>query len=684
MEENNPHVEAFRQEAEELLGDVEESVLDLEENPLDKEAIDRLFRAMHTIKGSGAMFGFDAVSDFTHHLETALDKVRDGRYPVTRELIDLVLSSRDLITRMLEDGREPVSPEEGERIILALGSMMPPSEDEAIVGVQESAPPREEKGESLFRIRFKPDPAIFGAGMDPALLLDELREMGECDIVPYFEELPPFAQMEPESCYLFWDVTLSTVKEADDIRDVFIFVEDMCEISIEIIEASVEMDAEKPVPLLGEILMNRGDVDAGTIEKVMEEKKKLGELLVESGEVSREKINSALAEQKALEKQKTKAKSASVRVASDKLDKLINLVGELVIIQARLSQVATRVDDMELANPVEEVERLTAELRDSVLGVRMMQIGTTFSKFRRLVRDLSSELGKEIELVTVGAETELDKTIVERLDDPLVHLIRNSIDHGIEPPGIRAAAGKSEKGTIRLSAAHRGANVEITIEDDGAGLEADVIRAKAEERGLIQKDADLSGKEIFDQIFSPGFSTSESVTSISGRGVGMDVVKRTIDSLRGSIELDSRKNVGTNVTLRLPLTLAIINGLLVTIGEDYFVLPLMTVEECVELTREDVERSHGSNILNVRGEIVPYIRLREYFGITGDKPVLEHIVITDVNSKRIGFVVDHVIGGYQTVIKSLGPAYSRVKDISGATILGDGTVALILDVNAIV
>lgn len=688
MDESNRFIEEYRQEAEELLTDIEEAVLDIEDDPGDKEAINRLFRAMHTIKGSGAMFGFDDIADFTHHVETALDKVREGIVPVTKELIDLILVSRDRITALLAeaDGGPQVDPAEGDAIITSLKKLM--GDDDAASkdsGQTEEFFPEavDENIMTLFRIRLRPDPAIFTSGMDPVLLLEDLKELGDCEIVAQTEDIPELNELDPESCYLFWDITLSTSKGMNAIKDVFIFVEDDCQITIEPVEDQFGLATEEPLQRMGEILVDRGDINPEVIEKSLGKQKKIGELLVESGVISKEKVQSALNEQDGLKKIK-KAAASTVRVPSDRLDKLINLVGELVITQARLSQVASLREDIELAEPVEEVERLTGELRDSVLNIRMMPIGTTFNKFRRLVRDLSSQLDKKIDLVTQGAETEMDKTVLERLDDPLVHLIRNSIDHGVEAPEQRVAAGKPEKGTILLSAAHKGTNVVITIKDDGAGLNPETIRQKAIEKGLIQPNADLSEKEIFAQIFAPGFSTSGEVTSVSGRGVGMDVVKKTIESLRGVIDIESTLGKGTVITLKLPLTLAIINGLLVTIEDEYFVLPLMTVEECVEVSHEETQKTKGRNILNVRGEMVPYIRLREHFRIPGKHPEVEHIVITDVNASRIGFVVDHVIGGHQTVIKPLGPALKRTRDISGATILGDGTVALILDTSALV
>ena len=405
--------------------------------------------------------------------------------------------------------------------------------------------------------------------------------------------------------------------------------------------------------------------------------KKLGEILVERG-VEREQIQAALAEQEHIRRHATDA-AATIRVPAEKLDHLVNIVGELVTVQARLSALAGGFGDPELMFVAEEVERLTGKLRDHTMSVRMLPIGETFGKFRRIVRDLSASLGKQVELVMEGGETELDKTVIDQLSDPLVHLIRNAIDHGIETPADRLAAGKPEQGTVVLSAVHAGAHVLIGIRDDGAGLDREAIRIRAVERGLIAADADLTEEQTFALIFEPGFSTSAKVTEVSGRGVGLDVVKRGIEGLRGSLEIASRTGEGSSITLKLPLTLAIIDGLLVKVGDDSFVLPLANTIGCMERTPEDIRRAHGKDYVVVRGEMVPCIPLRRHFGIAGDAPPIEQVVIAETRYGNCGFAVDVVVGHHQTVIKKMGGLCRRVEMISGATILGDGTVALILD-----
>ena len=673
--------EVFKEEAGELLAELESSLLDLEETPQDIETIGRVFRALHTIKGSGAMFGFDDIAAFTHEVETVFDLVRNGKERVTKELVDLTLSAKDIIRSMLEDpdGAESHSKERAEEIVAGLKGMV-----QHTAPVVEAEPEPQEAEVVTYRIGLRPHRNIFKTGANPILLLNELRSLGTCRVVALLDGIPDLDTLDPEDCYTAFDIVLSTDAGINAIKDVFIFVEDDCDLTIEAVADENFLGEEKK---LGEILVERGDLSKEDLTKALTDQKKLGELLVHAGMVDSARVESALAEQQQVRQVKRKKEdeeaASSVRVPAQRLDTLVDLVGELVTVQARLTQTVASMHHPELLSIAEEVERLTGELRDNTMSIRMLPIGTTFKKFKRLVRDLSDELGKEVALITEGAETELDKTVIERLNDPLVHLIRNSIDHGVEKPGVREAAGKPRQGTVRLAACHSGANVLIRITDDGAGLDPESLRAKAIERNLISPDAELTEKETFALIFAPGFSTAKEITSVSGRGVGMDVVRRSIDALRGSIEISSEKGTGTTITLKLPLTLAIIDGLLVKVGEGHYVLPLSTVEECVELSREEVFNSNGRHITYLRGEIVPYVPLRDSFAIFGDPPDIEQIVITEVAGSKVGFVVDKVIGQYQTVIKNLGRIYRGVKEISGATILGDGTVALILDINQI-
>jgi two-component system chemotaxis sensor kinase CheA len=682
--------EIYRTEAYELLAELETSLLALEEIPGDSELIGRVFRALHTIKGSGAMAGFEDIATFTHEIETVFDLVRNKELHVTKPLIDLTLQAQDLIRSMLEVSQDssPVDTQKLEYVTNALKQMIPKTDPQHFAAEGAVAQPEERQEEKTLRVYFRPNHEIFSRGTNPLFLLKELREMGECSVIAHTESIPELDELDPEQCYLSWDVILTTTHSINTIKDVFIFVEDECELEIKCIDLPDQADEGFPPKRLGELLIERGQVSHEDLHQALSFQKRIGELLVEKGMVEASMVESMLAEQRHVQasrsKQTSQEQTSSIRVRAEKLDTLVNLVGEMVTVQARLSQMAAVMENPELLSISEEVERLTAELRDNTMSIRMLPIATTFSKFKRLVRDLSAELGKEIVLETSGGETELDKTVIERLNDPLVHLIRNSIDHGIEAPEIRKAAGKQREGTVRLSAMHSGANVLILIEDDGAGLNTEAIRSKAIERRLISAETELSEREVFSLIFAPGFSTAGKITSVSGRGVGMDVVKRSIDGLRGSIDITSRRGAGTVITLKLPLTLAIVDGLLVEVRDGRYVLPLSTVEECVELTREDVARSHGRHITLVRGEIVPYIRLRERFDIEGNPPEVEQIVITESAGGKVGLVVDRVIGEHQTVIKNIGRIFRDVDELSGATILGDGTVALIIDVPKLV
>lgn len=699
--------QVFKEEAYELLGELETSLLELEDVPDDMDIINRVFRALHTIKGSGSMFGFEAIAEFTHEVETVFDMVRNGELAISKNLLTFSLSARDHIYSMLESPSGEGNNSVGNGILEGLqeiaasgGEAEADTEDQAVIATAEALEPPAPKAEependqtlkSLYQIiiTVASGDDVDEESLDP--LLDDLARMGSVRSKTLHKDAP-----------VRWDVMFESDADSMSIEEIFFFTDipvtvNVREVAREDIVAEFDHsnnDAddfsffEKPTKKLGEILVERGDVPPETIDAVLADQKPLGELLTEKGVVSKEKVESALAEQNAAKEFKAAAKksckkvdvASSIRVSAEKLDYLVDLVGELVIVQAQISQVVSSKGDPALTVLSEELERLSDELRDSTLGIRMLPIGTTFSKFRRLVRDLSDDLGKEIDLHTNGAETELDKTVIERLGDPLVHLLRNSIDHGIENPESRAAKGKSRRGSITLSAEHSGGDVMILIEDDGKGMSKESIRAKAVEKGLITADQDISNKEIFNLIFEPGFSTAQSVTSVSGRGVGMDVVKRAIDSLRGSIDISSEEGKGTIITIRLPLTLAIIDGLQVRVSGDYFVIPLSLVEECVELTRDDVEEANGQQFVNLRGEIVPYIRIREWFEVEGEAPPIEQIVITGLEGSRIGVVVDTVIGEHQTVIKSLGRVYRAVEGISGATIKGDGTLALILDI----
>lgn len=490
------------------------------------------------------------------------------------------------------------------------------------------------------------------------------------------------------------DLVLNTELSAEELHEILDFLlGDQAEIQVS--EKPHKKKAPRKIPAkIGEILVEKGVIDEEQLHETLTKQKRLGEHLIEDGIVSREKLDEALKEQNRqrvkIDALKRSEKSSNIKVNSLKLDKLFDLIGELVTVQERLSQASsvirkTRneelgrvIGELDLEAISEEISMLTNSLRDNALSVRMLPIEATFSKFRRLIHDLSSELHKSIELTMSGTETEIDKTVIDKLDEPLMHIIRNCADHGIESPEERRAAGKPAKGCIHLSAEHVAGNVVIHIRDDGAGLNRKRIFEIACKRGIVAEDAVLTDTEVFNLIFEPGFSTARNVTSISGRGVGMDVVKKTIEGLGGQVNVLSTEGKGTQIDITLPLTLAIIDGLLVAINGQSFVFPLNVVNECIEL-RRGVDQKNGGNLANVRGSLIPYIRLRELFCTDGEAPEIEQIVITHLNGKVVGFVVDEVVGGHKTVIKPIGKMYKQVPEFSGASILGDGSIAIIVD-----
>ena len=684
--------ETFREEASELLLALEEALLELEERPDDMDSVGRAFRAMHTIKGSGSMFGFDNLAAFTHHMENAFDLVREGEISISKELINISLDSGDHIRKLLDaaDG-SPELESAGKDLLARLSGLLP---DEIQIQTVDDADENsqtdgDKEGGKTWHIRIKPSENTFVCGMDPMPILRELSGLGSCHITTLMDDVGDLSKLNPENCSLSWDLLLTTEEEKNTIDDIFIFVQEDWSIDIKVIDSDEQWSDEPQDKRIGEILIARGDVTEAEIQQALSRQKQAGPGkkltgdLLSATDVSADKIKAALKEQKVLrdlnKQRNARQNTANVKVPAEKLDMQMDLVGELVIAQARLHRSAVQLNDPDLITVTEDMERLITELRDNTLRLRMLPIGTTFSRFRRLVRDLSNDLGKEIELITEGAETELDKTVIDRLGDPLVHLIRNSIDHGIETPDEREAKGKPRKGVVRLSAVHSESHVVIRIEDDGNGLDAGRIRSKALERGLISEDAQLEDDELYNMVFDAGFSTAEKVSNVSGRGVGMDVVKRSIESLRGKVHIESNPGKGSTVIVELPLTLAIIEGLLVKVEEETYVLPLTLVEECIELSADEVMQANGNHLIEVRGELVPYLRLREWFGENRKQPDIEQIVVARMGDTRFGFTVDQVIGQHQTVIKSLGKLYEGVKGLSGATILGDGTVALILD-----
>ncbi|MCP4298843.1 MAG: chemotaxis protein CheA [Proteobacteria bacterium] len=685
----------YLEEAQENLDQLEELLLELENDLDNQDLLNSTFRIMHTIKGSGAMFGFDAITSFTHVVESVFDKVRSGKLASTEQLIVMTLEAHDVITNLLFD--DEISDLSLHPVAMALKnsflnfasdheiadhSQQQYDETQNSMNAELKAELEKDKKKRTFRLIFKPDKDLFRNGTNPVYLLEDINDIGDCTISLHTETLPSLLDLDPEACYLYWEILLTTEKTSSDIQDIFIFVEDQIELKIDLID---EIDKKENVPekKLGEILVKRGEIDEHSVNEILSEQKLLGDLLEQKGLVDSVSVNSALKEQEHFKKINQKVQqhksSSSIRVDSEKLDRQMNLVGELLTIQDRLGQLANKRGDLDLILISEQVERLTGELRNSTMSVRMLPISTTFNRFKRLVHDLALELGLKARLETVGGETELDKTVLEQLNDPLVHLIRNSMDHGIEDPNTRVEMGKPEEGGITLSASYSGSDVLIKISDDGHGIEVGALKQKAIEKGLIRETDDISDHEAFDLMCEPGFSMKNKVSSLSGRGVGMDVVKQKVVGLRGSLEIDSEYLKGSVITLRLPLTLAIIDGLMLKIGNTHFVIPLNIIDECVELTRSEKEDHNSRESIDLRGQLAPYIDLRNLFQIEGEPPLIEQVVVTEILRQKVGFVVDSVVGEHQTVIKPLGKVYKNVEGLLGATILGDGNVALILD-----
>jgi two-component system chemotaxis sensor kinase CheA len=711
MSENGDSSQYYKEEAKELLQSIEQQLVELEENPQEAELIHGIFRAFHTLKGSGSMFGFEEVADFTHEVETLFDSLRDGKLELSKEIIDTALEAKDYIGELIFDpdacdrsqgaelkGRiERMMGKEGPAAAAGAdeaGAAGGGTEEGAAEGVSEggespdaSAEEAEEGETCIYRIRFAPNPDFFLRGAKVLPIFHELEELGTCAVFSHIERIPPF----DEQCLTEWTIILSTDRGENAIRDVFMFVEDYSDIRIEIIDEESRIDIDEEYKRIGEILYEQGRISREDIQAIVERKTRFGDLAVKEGLISSNSIESALQEQKfvreARKKRKEQQESSTIRVKSEKLDNLVNLVGELVTLQARLSQYSER-EHIQVGNERNEIEvmnetldRLTADLRDTTMDIRMVPLAETFNTFQRLVRDLSSELGKEVSLETTGAETELDKNIIDELKDPLVHVIRNSIDHGIESPEEREQLGKPRRGTLKIHAEHSGGQVIITIEDDGAGIDLEKVRSRAAARGLISGDESLSERDLVSLIFNPGFSTTENATSVSGRGVGMDVVKKHIEKLRGKVDIDTEKGRGSTISLTIPLTLSIIDGLLIALGEERYVVNLSTVDECFEYTAELRKNVGKDRYLNVREEIVPYIDLRELFEMEATNGEIRELVVVSVNEQKVALIVDKILGQHQTVIKPMSSAFKQVEEISGSTILGDGSIAFILDVN---
>jgi len=673
--------QVFFEESFEGLAVMESGLLNLDMGDVDSEEINTIFRAAHSIKGGSGTFGFNAVADFTHLMETLLDEMRDGRRQVTQPAVDVLLGSVDCLTEMLTAIQAEDELDEGsvnnhkkalEVELNGENATEAPVEVAAVISepiVTES----NDDSERGWKIVFCPHADLLKTGNDPVRMFRELAELGDLDVFVDMQGVPSLLDLDPEDCHLSWTLLLKGDIERSDIDDIFDWVEDECDLSI--------------LPLTEEIELE-------TIIEIAEAETAAKATPVESVKVVAETVKTESAETKPASTKAKKPKAAassSIRVDTSKIDTLINMVGELVITQSMLSLVGEHfsIDKVDqLKTGLIQLERHTRELQESVMNIRMMPISFVFSRFPRLAHDLSSKLEKKIELKLVGEHTEVDKTVVELISDPLVHLVRNSLDHGIEMPADRVAAGKPETGTVTLEAYHRGGNIVIEVKDDGKGLDKESLRKKAVEKGLIEESTILTDKQTYELIFMAGFSTAEQLTDVSGRGVGMDVVRRNIQALGGTIEIISELGVGSTMAIHLPLTLAILDGQSIAVGDATYIVPLGSIVESVKITDDMVNRVAGKGeTFRLRNEYLPIVRMHEIFHVESAKAtnLMEGLlVVVEGQGVRCGLFVDDLLGQQQVVIKSLEANYRRVEGVSSATILGDGSVALILDIPGLV
>ena len=702
--------QTFIQEALELLAAMESALLAFEDQEDPTESINAIFRAVHTIKGSAGLFGLEGIVRFAHTLETVLDRVRNHEVTLNHAAISHLLECHDHLAGMIgdlathPDGTAELDPR-GRELLEGLVPMLASPEDAGHAVVEVGSRPAEpdpaapvREGPDCWHLSLRFGPQVLQDGMDPLSCLRYLCTLGRIVHLYSLLQLPEGEAYNPELCYLGLEVELETAADRRTLEEVFEFVRQDSIIRLIPPHSKIReyvtliQEAGETGGLLGDILIKCGCISSEDLKQALivqgEEDaalggphRRLGEILIEEKAVPPAVVAAALEKQRRpQERQGMEAKV--IKVQADKLDRLVDLVGELVIagasahVQAAAAKVAGLVESTAIVN------KLVEEIRDNALSLRMVQIGETFTRFRRVVRDLSKEMGKAIELEIHGGDTELDKSIVEKLSDPLMHIVRNAIDHGIESVEVRRARGKADTGSLALSALHDSGSIVIEISDDGGGLNRERILAKAVEKGLVKEGEVLPDAEVWQLIFEPGFSTAAAVTDISGRGVGMDVVRRNIDDLRGTIDIESYEGSGTTFRIRLPLTLAIIDGFRVGVGAGSYVLPLDLVQECVDLG--PFLESAENHLVNLRGEVLPFLRLREVFGVTGAAPPREQVVVVQYGETRAGIVVDRLLGEFQTVIKPLGELFRQTKGIGGSTILGSGEVALILDVPQLV
>ncbi|MDP9900947.1 chemotaxis protein CheA [Variovorax ginsengisoli] len=687
-------LQTFFVECRELLEDMDTALLGVlqEEDPSD--SINAIFRAAHTIKGSAGLFGLDFIVEFAHVAESVLDKVRAGALPLDDDMVTLLLACGDHVGSLV-DGAAAGHTEadedmnaRGAPLLVELHRHLGTAPAQAPVAAPQTVATAAGAGAdpAHWHISLRFGTEVLRNGMDPLSFVRYLNKLGTVTaIVTVFDALPALAEMDAESCYLGFELALRSSADRAAIEGAFEFVQDDCTVRIvppgSPVAAYLDLLGTDGAREMGEMLVHcrsltQAALDValtGTVAAAPSAGEPVAAPLAPDADVPA--TSEAAAPRQRTPKDAKVGETQSVRVDADKLDRLVDLVGELITASATASVAGRHLQSTTLHEAHSTLMGLVQEVRDSALQLRMVKIGATFNRFKRVVHDVSREIGKDIALEIYGEDTELDKTVVEKIADPLTHLVRNSMDHGIENAALRAERGKPARGTVTLNAYHDSGSIVIEVSDDGGGLSRDRILAKAVERGLVEPGKQLSDPEIYGLIFEPGFSTAEQVTNLSGRGVGMDVVKRNITALRGVVSVDSKPGEGATVTVRLPLTLAIINGFQVTVGNAVFVLPLDVIEECVEFAAET-----GHDYAELRGQVLPFIRLRELFKVAGAPSARQSIVVVKQGAQRFGLIVDRLLGEAQTVIKPMAPMFAHLEGISGSSILGSGEVALILDV----
>ncbi len=684
----------FYTEARQLLGEVETYVLQLEQDPLDSEVLNAAFRAAHTIKGSAGVFGLQVITHFVHDLETVLDRVRNNEIPFDAAISTLVLECRDHISDLVDcveagGSAEQVSPDMAAsqtELTVRLKSYLIKDKQQATVAAKPTEPAH--NGQQTWHVSVRLGPSTLCDGFDPAPIFNYMESYGEIQVlVPVLDKLPSFADMDPESCYLGFELCFLTAKGREGVEDAFEFLNEESQVRIVSHDCSPEQWDElvaampEPDDRAAALLIEAGFPRPAELVEPAQAVAAQPPAALADGVDLPVATSDAASKAKAKGAGKTNAASSFIRVPSDKLDELINLVGELVIANAGTVEQARQLNHSAMLESTHAVASLIEEIRDGALGLRMVQIGETFQRFQRVVRDTAMGLGKQIQLEISGEDTELDKSVVEKIGDPLMHLVRNALDHGLETPEEREAAGKPRTGKLGLHAYHDSGHIVIEVFDDGRGLAKDKILKKALEKGIVTPEQNLSDSEINMLIFAPGFSTADKVTDISGRGVGMDVVKRNIEALRGSVQVQSRPGQGCTFEIRLPLTLAIIDGFMIGVGESAYVIPLAYVRECMELPAGALGNDDRMNLhYDLRGEYLPCVRLRKVFHSNAKKPKRENIIVVSFGGTKAGIVADQLHGESQTVIKPLGTLFEKNRAISGATIMGTGDVALIIDV----